>query len=115
MNGRGDPPLLPERLVRTAGPMPPPGTLPEPYPYETVAPVRDGHVERGGVRTWYGQFGAAGPWLVFAPVYQIANTHLLKGVVPWLAQHFRVVVMDLRGNGRSDRPTAPDAYSFEHY
>ena len=95
--------------------MPAPGTLPEPYPYESIAPVCEGFVERGGVRTWYGQFGAAGPWLVFAPVYQIANAHLLKGVVPWLAQHFRVVVMDLRGTGRSDRPKAQEGYSFDLY
>jgi pimeloyl-ACP methyl ester carboxylesterase/predicted glycosyltransferase len=35
--------------------------------------------------------------------------------VPYLSQHYQVVVMDLRGNGRSDRPTAPEAYSFDHY
>jgi pimeloyl-ACP methyl ester carboxylesterase/predicted glycosyltransferase len=109
------PPALPARLALVAGSLPAPGTLPDPYPYESIAAEREGHVERGGVRTWYGQFGSAGPWLVFAPVYQIANAHLLRGVVPWLAQHFRVVVMDLRGNGRSDRPTAPEQYSFEHY
>jgi pimeloyl-ACP methyl ester carboxylesterase/predicted glycosyltransferase len=106
---------LPERLLLTAGAMPPTGTLPSPYPYETIAPVREGFVACDGVKTWYGQFGDSGPWLVFAPVYQIANTHLLKGVVPWLAQHFRVVVTDLRGNGRSDRPTSQDQYSFDLY
>jgi len=106
---------LPERIVLTAGPLPPPGTLPAPYPFETIAPSQEGFVERGGVRSWYGQFGDSGPWLAFAPVFQIANAHMLKGVVPYLAQHFRVVVMDLRGNGRSDRPAAPDAYSFDHY
>ncbi len=106
---------LPRRLELQAGTIETSGNLPEPYPYESTAPLRDGFVDRDGVKTWYGQFGDAGPWLVFAPVYQIANTHLLKGVVPWLAQHFRVVVMDLRGNGRSDRPAAPERYSFEHY
>ncbi|MDQ6620464.1 MAG: alpha/beta hydrolase, partial [Pseudomonadota bacterium] len=106
---------MPARLALTAGDMPAPGTLPEPYPYETVAPVREGFIERNGIKTWFGQFGDAGPWLVFAPVYQIANVHMLKGVVPWLAQHFRVVVMDLRGNGRSDRPKAPEQYSFDLY
>ena len=35
--------------------------------------------------------------------------------MPYLAQHFRVVVMDLRGNGKSDRPSSPHAYSFDHY
>ena len=97
------------------GDLPAPGTLPAPYPYETVEPHKQGFVERGGVRTWYGQFGEQGPWLTFAPIYQIANTHLLRGVVPWLSQHFRVVVIDLRGNGRSDRPNTQAEYSFDHY
>ena len=50
-----------------------PGTLPEPYPFESIAPLREGFVERDGVRSWYAQFGETGPWLVFAPVFQIAN------------------------------------------
>ncbi len=106
---------LPKRLERIAGAMPSAPGVQEAHPFASLAPVRDGFVERGGVKTWYGQFGESGPWLVFAPVYQIANTHLLKGVVPYLAEHFRVVVVDLRGNGRSDRPTTQDQYSFEHY
>jgi len=105
----------PERLARTAGALPAPRTLPEPYPYESIAPIREGFVERDGIRSWYAQFGASGPWLAFAPVYQIANAYWLRGIVPWLAQHFRVVVGDLRGNGRSDRPTSPEQYSFDHY
>jgi len=110
-----EPRPMPERILRTAGPLPAPGTLPERYPFETITPLQEGFVERQGVRSWYGQYGDSGPWLAFAPVFQIANAHLLKGVVPYLAQHFRVVVMDLRGNGRSDRPTSPEAYSFDHY
>ena len=107
-----EPPL---RLAVTAGPLPALGTLPQPYPYESIAPTREGFVEREGVRSWYAQYGESGPWLVFAPVFQIANAYLLRGVVPWLAQHFRVVVGDLRGNGRSDRPTAPEHYALDHY
>ena len=105
----------PVRLTLTAGTLAAPGTLPRPYPFETLAPVREGFVERDGVRSWYAQFGDSGPWLAFAPVYQIGNAHLHKGVVPYLAQHFRVVVTDLRGNGRSDRPRSSAAYSFDHY
>ena len=104
-----------ERLALAAGPLPALGTLHQPYPFETVAPEREGYVERDGVRSWYAQYGASGPWLAFAPVFQIGNTHLHKGVVPYLAQHFRVVVTDLRGNGRSDRPATPEAYTFDHY
>lgn len=108
-------PSIPNRLALAAGGLPPARTLCDPYPYETVQPHRDGYVERAGVRSWYAQYGTAGPLLAFAPIYQIANVHLLRGVVPWLAQHFRVVVMDLRGNGRSDRPDRQEDYSFDHY
>ncbi|NNU45381.1 alpha/beta hydrolase [Ramlibacter montanisoli] len=106
---------IPPRLLRTVGALPEPGTLPEPYPYETVTPRREGFVERGGVQSWYAQHGDEGPWLAFAPIFQIANSHMLRGVLPWLSQHYRVVVMDLRGNGRSDRPDTQDQYSFDHY
>jgi pimeloyl-ACP methyl ester carboxylesterase len=108
-------PTLPLRARLTAGEPGIPGTLPDPYPFETIAPVREGFVEREGVRTWYAQFGTEGPWLALAPVFQIANSYLLKGVLPWLARHFRVVVCDLRGNGRSDRPTKQSDYTFDHY
>jgi pimeloyl-ACP methyl ester carboxylesterase/predicted glycosyltransferase len=106
---------VPERLALTVGPLPAPGVLPEPHPFETLSPLQEGFVERDGVRSWYAQYGASGPWLAFAPIFQIVNSHLLKGVVPYLSEHFRVVVMDLRGNGRSDRPTGPEAYTFDHY
>jgi pimeloyl-ACP methyl ester carboxylesterase/predicted glycosyltransferase len=110
-----EPSAVPPRLLRTAGPLPAPGTLPQPYPYETVTPRKEGFVERGGVRSWYAQYGDSGPWLAFAPIFQIANSHVLRGVLPYLAQHFRVVVMDLRGNGRSDRPDTQEQYTFDHY
>lgn len=108
-------PAVPPRLTLQAGPLPPPGTLPHPYPYATITPHREGYVDRAGVRTWFAQYGDTGPWIAFAPIFQIANAHLLRAVVPWLAQHYRVVVMDLRGSGRSDRPTQAAQYSFDHY
>jgi pimeloyl-ACP methyl ester carboxylesterase/predicted glycosyltransferase len=110
-----DDPALPRRMALQAGPLPAQGTLPEPYPYETVTPHREGCVERDGVRSWYAQYGDQGPWIAFAPIFQIANTHLLRAVVPWLSQHYRVLVMDLRGSGRSDRPRQAQQYSFDHY
>lgn len=106
---------VPPRLLRTAGPLGEPGRLPPAYPYETVTPRREGFVDRGGVKSWYAQYGDDGPWLAFAPIFQIADSHMLRGVLPYLSQHYRVLVMDLRGNGRSDRPASQDQYSFDHY
>ncbi|GAC1518670.1 MAG: hypothetical protein NVS2B16_24230 [Chloroflexota bacterium] len=108
-------PRIPEKVERIVGELPTLGQLLEdmPYPFETVTPVWDGYLERDGVRTYYAQFGETGPWIVFAPIYQIVHMGMLKTTVPYLSRHFRVVAMDMRGNGRSDRPTDPSAYTFD--
>jgi len=107
----------PGSFEKVVGELPEPGRLPatEGYPFETVRPVRDGYVEREGVKSWYAVWGEAGPWIAFAPIFQITHTQMLKATVPYLSRHFRVVTMDGRGNGRSDRPQGQEAYSFEHY
>lgn len=77
--------------------------------------ARDGFVERDGVKLWYAVWGEHGPWIAFAPPFQIVHSQLLKATVPYLSQHFRVITTDGRGNGRSDRPQGQQAYSFDHY
>jgi pimeloyl-ACP methyl ester carboxylesterase/predicted glycosyltransferase len=105
-----------DRLARIAGDLGAAGVLPEgPHPFQTIAPASEGFVERGGVKSWYAVWGESGPWLAFAPIFQIAHSAMLKGVVPYLSRHFRVITMDGRGNGRSDRPMGQDAYTFDHY
>ncbi|MCW5622524.1 MAG: alpha/beta fold hydrolase [Burkholderiales bacterium] len=115
MNTPARPP--PERLARIAGPLPEPGAVPhaDTSPYDTVQPVHEGFVDREGVKIWYATWGESGPWIAFAPPFQIVHSQILKGTVPYLSQHFRVITTDGRGNGRSDRPTGQNAYSFDHF
>ena len=75
------------------------------YPDET------GFVERDGVRTFYEVYGEGDTTILFLPAWCVVYSRLWKGQIPYFARHHRVVAFDGRGNGRSDRPTDPAAYS----
>ena len=74
-------------------------------------PVADGYVERDGVKIHYEVFGAGEPTVLLLPTWSIIHSRHWKMQVPYLARHCRVVTFDGRGNGRSDRPTEPEAYA----
>ena len=107
----------PALFHRIVGPLPDPGRLPDEHrqPFDSVEPALEGFVERDGVRIAYAVWGDAGPWLAFPPPYQIGHMRMHRSTVPYLSRYFRVVTMDGRGNGRSDRPRGQAAYSFDHY
>jgi pimeloyl-ACP methyl ester carboxylesterase len=66
-----------------------------------------------GVRIAYEVFGEGEPTIVFLPSTPIVHSRQWKGQVPYLSRLHRVVAFDGRGNGRSDRPSEPDAYREE--
>ncbi len=78
-------------------------------------PDREGYAERDGVKTFYEVFGDGDTTLLLLPPWSIIYSRLWKMQVPYLARHYRVVTFDGRGNGRSDRPSGPEAYTAAEY
>jgi pimeloyl-ACP methyl ester carboxylesterase len=68
-------------------------------------------VERDGVKVGYEVSGEGDPAIVFVPIDAIVQSQAWKAQVPYFARRHKVVTIDPRGNGRSDRPTDPAAYN----
>jgi pimeloyl-ACP methyl ester carboxylesterase len=64
---------------------------------------------------YWERFGDGEPTVLFVPPWAIVHSRIWKMQVPYFARHFRVVVFDPRGNGRSERPPDPAAYSEAEY
>ena len=76
-------------------------------------PDVEGYVERDGVKVGYQVFGDGAPTLLLLPTWTIIHTRFWKAQVPYLSRHYRVITFDRPGNGRSDRPLDPDAYTVD--
>ena len=75
------------------------------YPDET------GSIERDGVKVFWERYGDGAPTVLFLPTWSIVHSRVWKAQIPYFARHARVLTFDGRGNGRSDRPSDPEAYS----
>ena len=80
-------------------------------PLRARYPEDEGFVERDGVRVGYQLYEGPEPTVLFAPQPALGHSRGLKNVIPYIARHFRLLVVDGRGNGRSDRPADPAAYA----
>jgi pimeloyl-ACP methyl ester carboxylesterase/predicted glycosyltransferase len=69
-------------------------------------------VVRDGVRIGYEVYGSGTPTILLPTSMPLVHARQWKSQVPFLARHFRVVVVDGRGNGRSDRPVGSGAYAL---
>jgi len=78
-------------------------------------PSRDGYVERDGVKVHYEVFGDGAPTVLLLPTWSIIHSRHWKMQIPYLARHCSVLTFDGRGNGRSDRPTEPEAYAESEF
>jgi pimeloyl-ACP methyl ester carboxylesterase len=73
-------------------------------------PIRDGHVERDGIKIFYELFGTGETTVLLLPTWSIIHSRHWKMQIPYLARHCRIITFDARGNGGSDRPSeAADA------
>jgi pimeloyl-ACP methyl ester carboxylesterase len=89
---------------------------PGPEPSRARYPDESGHVPSAdGTRIHYEVYGSGHPTILFPPTWSLVHSRVWKGQIPYLARHFRVLTIDGRGNGRSDRPQEPEAYGPDRF
>jgi len=74
-----------------------------------------GFVERGGVRVHWESCGHGEPPILFLPTWSIVHSRCWKAQIPDFARRSRVLTFDPRGNGKSDRPAADEAYAEQEF
>jgi pimeloyl-ACP methyl ester carboxylesterase len=80
--------------------LPPTPTLPK--------ASKSGLADVNGIKIWYASFGRGAPVILLHG--GLANSNYWGRLVPELAAHHQVVVMDSRGHGRSTRGSEPIGY-----
>jgi pimeloyl-ACP methyl ester carboxylesterase len=73
-------------------------------------PDVEGYVERDGQQLFYEVYGQGEDTIFMLATWSLFHSRHWKMQIPYLARHFRVLVMDGLGNGRSDRCRDPRRY-----
>ena len=71
---------------------------------------KSGLASVNGIKLWYGEFGKGAPVILLHG--GLANANYWGLLVRALAPHYRVIVMDSRGHGRSSRDARPYGYDL---
>jgi pimeloyl-ACP methyl ester carboxylesterase/predicted glycosyltransferase len=80
-----------------------------------LQPVEQGYIERDGVKVFWERFGDGEPTILFLPTWSIVDSRVWKMQTAYFGRHFRVLTIDGRGNGKSDRPPGQDAYTAPEF
>lgn len=75
-----------------------------------VYPHTEGFVERDGQSLFYEVYGQGEQTVFLLPTWSLVHSRHWKMQIAYLARHFRVLVMDGLGNGRSSRCKDPQRY-----
>jgi pimeloyl-ACP methyl ester carboxylesterase len=73
-------------------------------------PDAEGFLERDGMQLFYEVYGEGEQTVFLIPTWSLVHSRFWKMQIAYLARHFRVLVMDGLGNGRSDRCRDPERY-----
>jgi pimeloyl-ACP methyl ester carboxylesterase len=73
-------------------------------------PAQSGYAPVNGIKIWYASFGHGDPVLLLHG--GLANADYWGNQVRALEKHYRVIVMDSRGHGRSTRDARPFGYDL---
>ncbi len=77
-----------------------------------MLPHTEGFLDRDGIKVHYEVYGRGDRTIVFVPTWSIIHSRCWKAQIPYFAEHFQVLVLDPRGNGKSDRPDTPEGHSL---
>lgn len=73
-------------------------------------PHTEGKIDRDGVMLHYEIYGEGDHTILFVPTWSLLHSRVYKAQIPYFSEHFRCVTWDPRGNGKSDRPSDPQAH-----
>ena len=72
--------------------------------------TESGYAPVNGIKIWYATFGSGPPVILLHG--GLANSNYWGDLIPALAPHYRTIVMDSRGHGRSSRDAQPYGYDL---